>query len=266
MGIGLGITISDVTGQFAPRSLFSAGVIGVWFDPSDRTTLFQDVAGTVPVTAAGQSVALMRDKSGNGLHAGQTITAQRPLYQIDGSGRPYLAFDGVDDGLLTPGFSWGSDATTVVAGVQKDLDGAIGYLADFNDYGAGLAGSFALRIPASAGSDVGFSSRGSTDARLAAVSSIAYAAPRKIVATGIGVTSGPLAYVRANGIDTTSNTQSQGATAYGTNAMRIGGRISNPTASAFLGRLYGFIAVNYRMTAAKQSLAESWVNAKTGAY
>ena len=44
-------------------ALFAGGVVGVWFDPSDLPTLFQDSAGTTPVTAAGQPVGLMLDKS-----------------------------------------------------------------------------------------------------------------------------------------------------------------------------------------------------------
>lgn len=36
---------------------------GVWYDPSDLSTLFQDAAGTIPVTAAGQPVGLILDKS-----------------------------------------------------------------------------------------------------------------------------------------------------------------------------------------------------------
>lgn len=48
---------------FSPASLFAASEQGVWYDPSDLTTLFQDSAGTTPVTATGQTVALMLDKS-----------------------------------------------------------------------------------------------------------------------------------------------------------------------------------------------------------
>ena len=36
---------------------------GAWFDPSDLSTLYQDAAGTVPVTAVGQPVGLVLDKS-----------------------------------------------------------------------------------------------------------------------------------------------------------------------------------------------------------
>ena len=50
-------------GSFDPLSLFSAGEQGVWYDPSDLTTLFQDSAGTTPVTAVEQPVGLMLDKS-----------------------------------------------------------------------------------------------------------------------------------------------------------------------------------------------------------
>lgn len=36
---------------------------GAWFDPSDMTTLYQDAAGTIPVTAVEQPVGLILDKS-----------------------------------------------------------------------------------------------------------------------------------------------------------------------------------------------------------
>lgn len=46
-----------------PRKLFQNGELGTWFDPSDMSTLFQDAAGTTPVTAVEQPVSLMLDKS-----------------------------------------------------------------------------------------------------------------------------------------------------------------------------------------------------------
>jgi len=45
------------------RLLFAAGEQGAWYDPSDLSTLYQDSAGTTPVTALGQPVGLMLDKS-----------------------------------------------------------------------------------------------------------------------------------------------------------------------------------------------------------
>jgi len=52
---------------------------GAWFDPSDLSTLYQDDAGTTPVTAVEQPVGKILDKSGNGNHATQSITASRPV-------------------------------------------------------------------------------------------------------------------------------------------------------------------------------------------
>ena len=81
---------------FSPASLFAGSTEGAWYEPSDIDTLFQDSAGTTPVTASGQPVGLMLDKSGNGNHATQTISAKRPIY-TEGSGLAWLAFDGVGD-------------------------------------------------------------------------------------------------------------------------------------------------------------------------
>jgi len=51
------------SGGFSPASLFAGGIAGAWYGPSDLSTLFQDSAGTTPVTTAGQPVGLMLDKS-----------------------------------------------------------------------------------------------------------------------------------------------------------------------------------------------------------
>lgn len=42
--------------------LFANGEQGAWYDPSDLSTLYQDAAGTIPVTAVGQPVGLILDK------------------------------------------------------------------------------------------------------------------------------------------------------------------------------------------------------------
>lgn len=40
-----------------------SGKVGVWFDASDLSTMYQDSAGTIPVTGVGQPVGLWLDKS-----------------------------------------------------------------------------------------------------------------------------------------------------------------------------------------------------------
>lgn len=108
-------------------SLFSAGEQGLWLDPSDLSTLFQDTAGTIPVTAAGQQIALMLDKSGRGNHFVQPTALARPTLQTDGLGHWFLEFDGVDDfmaGVGTLDLS-ASDKMTVWLGLRKYSDSAI---------------------------------------------------------------------------------------------------------------------------------------------
>ena len=85
--------------SFSPLELFAGGKQGAWYDPSDKSTLFQDIAGTVPVTKDGDPVALMKDKSGNGNHAAVTVSTARPTYKTDGL-LHWLYFDGIDDYLL----------------------------------------------------------------------------------------------------------------------------------------------------------------------
>ena len=51
------------SGRFNPLSIFAASEPGWVYDNSDMSTLFQDSAGTTPVTAVGQPVGLQLDKS-----------------------------------------------------------------------------------------------------------------------------------------------------------------------------------------------------------
>lgn len=67
--------------RFDPATLFIGGAIkGSFYNPSDVTTLYQDDAGTTPVTAFEQTVGRIIDLSGNGNHATQSVAASRPAY------------------------------------------------------------------------------------------------------------------------------------------------------------------------------------------
>lgn len=102
-------------------SMFAKGANGAWYDPSDMATLFQDAAGTVPVTAAGQPVGLILDKSGNGNHASQATATARPTFQQDADGKLHLQFDGVDDALATPVVTLGLEVSLGVS-VERESD------------------------------------------------------------------------------------------------------------------------------------------------
>lgn len=95
MQIGLGLWLGTrQVGGFSPATLFAAGEPGGWYDPSDLSTMFQDSAGTTPVTATGQTVARINDKSGRGNHLTQATAASRPIYGIEpfGGRRNLLTF------------------------------------------------------------------------------------------------------------------------------------------------------------------------------
>ena len=61
-------------------ALFANSEPGAWYDPADLSTLFQDSAFTVPVTAVEQPVGGILDLSGRGNHASMATTTKRPAY------------------------------------------------------------------------------------------------------------------------------------------------------------------------------------------
>ena len=171
----VGIAIGFGGSQFSPLSLFAASEPGCWFDPSDLSTLFQDAAGTTPVTAAGQSVGLMLDKSGRGNHATQSTSLSRPTYQVDSNGRGHLLFDGSDDFLVTPTITPGTDKAQVFAGVRKLSDATQAVVAGLST-NVGNPGVFMLLAPsANTTADYRWSSNGS--AQSSAISGATYPAP-----------------------------------------------------------------------------------------
>lgn len=88
--VGFGAGTQDEV--FTPASVTLKG----WWDPSDISTLWKNTAGTDPVTADGDLVARMDDKSGNGRNWTQATSTNRPTYKV-GSGLHWLDFDGTDD-------------------------------------------------------------------------------------------------------------------------------------------------------------------------
>ena len=103
-------------------AIFGANDQGAVYIPwpvvNGAQALFQDSAGTLPVTADGDPVGRMLDQSGNGNHAIQTVSGRRPVYRTDGV-LHWLEFDGVDDELTwpAPGFD-GSSAFIVAMGIN----------------------------------------------------------------------------------------------------------------------------------------------------
>jgi hypothetical protein len=73
-----------VGGLFSPASLFAAGEQGWWYDPSNLSTLFQDSAGTTPVTAVEQPVGLQLDLSKGLVLGPELVTNGGPFVNTTG--------------------------------------------------------------------------------------------------------------------------------------------------------------------------------------
>jgi len=108
----LGATVVFSGGGFDPTSLFAASQQGLLYEAFDISTLFQDSAGTTPVTASGQPVGEMLVKLGNGNHATQATAARRLTYQ---TGPARATLDKVDDRLLVTVPTGGFTGTMVLA-------------------------------------------------------------------------------------------------------------------------------------------------------
>ena len=78
---------------FHPSQLFGTTDNGVFIDLSEPTSIWQDTAATLPVTAEGQSIARVNDLSGKGNHLVQATPANCPTYETS-TGNPALLVTG----------------------------------------------------------------------------------------------------------------------------------------------------------------------------
>jgi hypothetical protein len=127
---GIPITFNGAVSMgasYAPGDLFLNNEEGLWLDPSDFSTMFQDTAGNIPVTAEGQQVGLILDKSGNEHHA--TFVGTKPLLLKDEVGLYYLDWDGISTGMETDLIDFSTtNKLTIWAGIRKAITEAFHYL------------------------------------------------------------------------------------------------------------------------------------------
>lgn len=249
---------------FTPADLFLSGEKGVWYDISDRSTLFRDVAGTIPVTAVGQSVARLLDKSGNGFHATQGTVANQPTYQIDTYGHSYLQFDGVNDSLSTSNINFTStDKMTATVGllVSTPTTGTGVVICTGNNPNT-VNGTFLIGAPTS-GSDHSFYLRGSSTI-IARVNNIVEGSD---LLTGIFDISQStretelitrLSQVQTNNISWTGTTAGSGS--FGNQPLYVGSLGGSGT--YFNGNIYQIVVRGALPTGDQLYQTENWVNSK----
>lgn len=239
---------------FSPLSLFAASEQGAWYDPSDLTTMFQDSAGTTPVTTVGQNVLRINDKSGNGNHIifGGAVTLQNDgeSYYLQGTGGNGQTTSAVDMSAFdkmtiacamkaTTGasfFSFGNvtaDSGSFDFGIQPDkkpliyIRGSSGFIARY--YGADIQDKFLNTVALDfAGADI------ATE----------------------------LPTFRINGNNVSSLT---------VNSVAGNGPLGNfpiklfvGYGATFLGRFYGLVSVSRLLTAGELDSLESYMGASAG--
>jgi hypothetical protein len=243
-------------------TLFANSEVGLWYDPSDFSTLYQDSAGTTPVTAVGDPVGKILDKSGNGNHATQATDASRPILRNDGTNY-YLEFDGVDNSLATAAIDFtATDEMSMFFGGYKIADSSAGIVAELSVSMTANAGTFGLIIRNTATQLWASSSRGSAAALSEMAGYSTVAAPDLAVITGLHDISGDLSTFRRNGVAGTSGIADKGTGNFGNYALYISRR--GGTTLPFNGRIYSLTVLGRTATALEIAAAESYVAGKTG--
>lgn len=131
--------------SFNPLSLSPAA----WYDLSDTSTLFQDSGASVPVTASGQTLYYLKDKSGNNIHLSASSSPTAPTWVVSG-GYDYAQFTGsssqVLKSIVTPSFQLATIELYMVA-QQISRVGSDGYVSFATSSGAddGVADAMVLQ-------------------------------------------------------------------------------------------------------------------------
>lgn len=252
-------TIKGLTSvNWSPNLLFAAGEQGVWYDPSDFSTMFQDTAGTTPVTATGQSVARINDKSGNGNNATQSTAANRPTLQIDGNGKYYLSFDGSNDILFCNDTNMPTGDLSVFWGSYLNVDFPAAFPA-VASYGV-ASPSRSVFILYGNPSNIYVSQYGDS-LFVSASKTTAYVASLNRIGTAYNLR-------KNGGAGSASQSMATNTAVYGANGFGLGGSGAGlPGVSPFLsGRIYGLIIRGAASTASQISMTETYMNSKTAAY
>ena len=245
---------------FTPLALFRNSEQGAWYDPSDFSSMFQDSAGTTPVTAVGQPVGRINDKSGNGNHASQATAAARPVLRQDGGGKYYLEFDGVDDGLGTAAIDFSaSDEMTVVVAMERP-DTATLMVVEFSDNVNACAGS---AFVVSGDNDSGiYSARARGASHGASAIWVANSGADRAIITSTHSISGDLSRIRRNGVYGIDSVTDKGAGNFGNWPLYIGSR--GGITSFFNGSIYQTVIVGRVATATEIDDTEAHIASKSG--
>lgn len=232
----------------------STGANGAYYTPWDKSTLFQDAAGTIPVVNNGDPVGLMLDASGNAHHLSETISSRRPQYKTDGTYH-WLDFDGVGDRLSTLLDFSQADVITLSAAFTRGSQTDLRHLLEFTSNSFNTEGAFLIR------SSLDSANAGCRQRRAFSAITHTFAYPQNktgiITLTNKTKTS---MTSRVDGIDVETTTV--GVSFFANDTLYIGGRTS--VGYDFAGQMYGIVLTDTSVTDSILLAMEQFLAAKSG--
>jgi lysophospholipase L1-like esterase len=239
--------------------IFSEASQGFWYDPSDFSTMFQDSAGTTPVTAAGQPVGKILDKSPFANHLTQATEANRPTLEVDSLGYYYLSYDGVNDlESATIDFS-ASDKLTLAASFKAAIVsdysvmslGAVTTETGTFDFGTYAGGAVLYRSGATPFGARATASLGASVVTVSATCDLAGATQ---------ATENPALRVDGSQFSLTDyGSGNTGGGNFGEYTFKLGGGLYQLD-----GRVYGAMGFDIILTTEQLEIVEAYLNSKSG--
>ena len=254
----------DVVAGWTPDELFALGERGAWWDWTDLSTMWQDSAGTIPVTAVGQNVVRINDKSGNNAFIYAPDAARYPVLAHDGSNY-CVDFDGIDDyygWFNTSIFGIGTDDLNIVAGAK--FDSTAGYQTICSkSIAAGLAGRYWLATENTGKIQVAYERSSGTVVN----ADVAIDTATHVFGATIDRQVNNSITVRKDGVGTTGTYSAETFTNNPAVPFHVGAYLAYDgvtRTSFFNGRMYGLIIWFAPVDAGKTTSAESWMAGKCG--
>jgi hypothetical protein len=254
------VTVTDVPEEFDPVDLFGASDVGYIMDLRDGPVdLWQDTAGTNPVTAAGQSVALAGRLGAAGLRRfSQASAGSRPIYQEDGEGG-YLEFNGSSAWMTEQSPAWaGKDNVSAMVLVRPNGSPTVrGAMASWkiaaNEYTFLEAPAFSadvVRLERRAGTTSGAASGGVVSP---------WTQTHRLVSEITRVSGSTLARRNIlNGVENLGGEAESGANTFTSAAWELGRRAQDND-RYFDGRLRALVVISRGLTSEERTAADAWL-------
>ncbi len=236
----------------------------VYFTATATTTYVQLFCNSAAGLTAFFDNISVKELAGN--HASQATATSRPVLKVDGNGKYYMYFDGVDDSLATAAIDFtATDKMTVWAGLTKSSDAATAILCELSASYVTNAASFYVSAPNDAGSQRYASlSRGAAavSANQGSYVTGTGTAPDTCVLTTTHNIAGDSTVIRRNATEFAAGTVDKGSGNFGNYALYIGRR--GGATLPFNGNLYSLIIRGAASTPAQIASGEQYAASKTG--